>query len=63
MKTERKIALRILEHAINNMWYWEENKMYYTDDEDIDHDIVNTEIEKISKQIIDRYGLNRSFIM
>ena len=63
MKTERKIALRILEHTINNMWYWEENKMYYTDDEDIDHDIVNTEIEKISKQIIDRYGLNRSFIM
>lgn len=63
MKTERKIALRILEHTINNMWYWEENKMYYTDDEDIDHDIVNAEIEKISKQIIDRYGLNRSFII
>lgn len=63
MKTERKIALRILGHAIDNMGYWEESKMYYADDEGINHDIINAEIEKISKQIIDRYGLNRSFIM
>lgn len=63
MTTERKIALRILEHAIDNMGYWEESKMYYADDEGIDHDLINKEIEKISLQIIKRYGLNRSFLM
>ena len=63
MTNERKIALRILGNAVDNMGYWEESKMYYADDDNIDHELINKEIEKISIQIIKRYGLNRSFIM
>ena len=57
MTTERKIALRILGHAVDNMGYWKENKMYYADDKGIDYDLIDKEIEKISLQIIERYGL------
>ena len=58
MTNERKIALRILEHFIDNMSYWEESKGYYMMD-GADIEKVNAEVAKISKQIIDRYGLNR----
>lgn len=60
MTKERKVALRILTNAVDNMGYWRESKMYYA--EGVDADKVDEEIDKIARQIIDRYGLNRSFI-
>ena len=61
MKDERKVALRILENAISAMGYWRESKLYYADG--VDADAVDQELAKISRQIIERYGLNRSFLM
>lgn len=57
MTNERKIALRLLAHYIDNMDYWEEAKEYYAN-EDTDIAKVNAEILKIQKQIINRYNLN-----
>jgi predicted AAA+ superfamily ATPase len=61
MTEERKVALRILAHQIDNMSYWEEQKEYYTN-EDVDAYKVNEEVFKIMRQVIERYGLNRSFV-
>lgn len=61
MTEERKIALRILAHYLDNMDYWEEEHIHYADS-DTDIKEVNRELLKISKQIIKRYGLNRDFI-
>ena len=61
MTEERKVALRILAHQIDNMSYWEEQKEYYTN-EGVDADKVNEEVFKIMRQVIERYGLNRSFV-
>lgn len=57
MTKERKIALRVLAHNIDNMSYWEESKSHYTDG-DADPEKVNEEIWKIMEQIIKRYNLN-----
>lgn len=61
MTEERKVALRILAHFIDSMSYWEEQKEYYAQP-GADMDKIQDEVLKIQKQIIDRYGLNRSFI-
>lgn len=61
MTEERKAALRILAHNVDNMSYWEEQKEYYVQP-GADLDQIQDEVRKIMKQIIDRYGLNRSFI-
>ena len=58
MNNERKIALRILAHQIDNMSYWEDSKDYYAD-RNTDVDKVNEEINKIMRQIIERYNLNK----
>jgi len=57
MTKERKIALRLLAHNLDNMTYWEEEKSYYAD-ENTNKEKVNEEIYKIMKQIITRYNLN-----
>lgn len=57
MTNERKVALRLLTHYIDSMSYWEQSKLYYTD-ENTDIDKVNEELAKISTQIIARYRLN-----
>ena len=57
MTKERRIALRLLQHYIDNMTYWEEEKSYYCDD-DTNKELVNEEVYKILGQIIKRYNLN-----
>lgn len=57
MTKERKIALRVLSHFIDNMSYWEDVKDYYAD-ATADIKKVNKELNKITKQIIKRYNLN-----
>ena len=57
MTKERKLALRILYNAIDGMGYWQESEMYR--DNEADTEKVNAEIDKIARQITDRYGLDR----
>ena len=63
MTKERKTALWILSHNIDNMSYWQESyengRFRFDDGIEVDISKVNDEVNKIMKQIIDRYDLNR----